>query len=195
MNAITKALMVHDAFNSQREFVSDAGMDLFELIRDHARWSQETFGKDDERDCIGPLEHLKKEIEEVKQNPADITEWADMFLLYLDGLRRAGIGFPMLLEVARRKHEHNKTRKWNKAENGKPSEHVRDKLEDAALQGEYSIRLDIGKRDKALGVKNKYLIVRRGRVYMLVMPTGSLDDPIKALEKLLDSGAKIPYVE
>lgn len=193
MNAITKALMVHDAFNSQRDYGTDAGADLFMLINDHAKWSQETFGSDEERDCIGPLEHLKKEIEEVKQNPADVTEWADMFLLYLDGLRRAGIGFPMMLEVARRKHEHNKTRKWNKAENGKPSEHVRE--DDAGLQGEYAIRLDIGKRDKALGVKNKYLIVRRGRVYMLVMPTGSWDDPVTALEKLLDSGAKIPYVE
>lgn len=193
MNPITKALIVHDAFNSRRDTPISVAADLFELMESHAKWSQETFGSDDERDCFGPLEHLKKEIEEVKQNPADITEWADMFLLYLDGLRRAGIGFPMMLEVARRKHEHNKTRKWNKAENGKPSEHVRE--DDAGLQGEYAIRLDIGKRDKALGVKNKYLIVRRGRVYMLVLPNGHPNDPVTSLEKLLDSGAKIPYVE
>lgn len=195
MTPIDKALMVHDAFNSQRDYGTDAGADLFMLINDHAKWSQETFGGDDERDCIGPLEHLKKEIEEVKQNPADVTEWADMFLLYLDGLRRAGIGFPMMLEVARRKHEHNKLRKCNKAENGKPSEHVRQDGENDPLHGEYAIRLDIGKRDKALGVKNKYLVVRRGRVYMLVLPSGHPDDPVTSLEKLLDSGAKIPYVE
>lgn len=193
MNAITKALMVHDAFNAQKHYSPELLADLCGLIYDHAKWSQETFGRDNERDCFGPLEHLKKEIEEVKQNPADVTEWADMFLLYLDGLRRAGIAFPMLLEVARRKHEHNKTRKWNKAENGKPSEHVRD--DDNPVNGEYAIRLNIGERDKALGVKNKYLIIRRGRVYMLVLPNGHPNDPVTSLEKLLDSGAKIPYVE
>lgn len=194
MNAIDKALMIQDAFNAMGLNVrAKVTKDLFDLINELTVWSQQTFGSDEERDCRGPLEHLKKEIKEVESNPGDVTEWADMFLLYLDGLRRAGIGFPMLVEVAKRKLKYNQARQWNKAENGKVSEHVKtqadDKPEDCV------IRLEPGRRDRRLGATNKHLIVKDGRAYMLVMPPLSTDDPRTTLDRLLANGCNIPYVE
>lgn len=43
--------------------------------REHAEWSQATFGN---VGPIGPLKHLSKEALEAAAEPDDLSEWADM---------------------------------------------------------------------------------------------------------------------
>lgn len=100
---------------------------LENLIYDHAAWSQATFGLDTKRGPKGPLIHLKKEVREAIDNPRDIMEHADIFLLSLDALRRAGFTFQQLVEASRRKLEINKQREWAAIEQQDPEgvvEHI-----------------------------------------------------------------------
>lgn len=53
-------------------------------------WSLKTFGSIQERGPVGPLKHLLLEIEELKSNPEDLTEWVDCFFLIDDAAYRAG---------------------------------------------------------------------------------------------------------
>lgn len=92
---------------------------------DHARWSQAQFGSDTERDWTGPLAHMEREIVEVKAQPTDTFEWADMLLLLLDASRRAGIPAAQLLTSAEQKLEINKSRAWGKPNADGSVEHVR----------------------------------------------------------------------
>lgn len=68
-------------------------MKLDEFWDQLSNWSQQTFGSDSERGHIGPLKHLAKEIKEVRENPGDLEEYADMVFLIFDASRRAGNTF------------------------------------------------------------------------------------------------------
>jgi hypothetical protein len=91
-----------------------------------ADWSRATFGSDQERGPIGPLKHLKKEIEEVLQTPDDIVEFADLLFLVFDATRRAGFTFDQLREAAHDKLAVNKKRRWPKPTSDEPTEHIRN---------------------------------------------------------------------
>ena len=92
----------------------------------YAAWSQETFGPDSQRGPIGPLNHLKKEVQnELLIDPHDREEYADAFMLILDAARRAGFDHHSLLEAAFEKLEINKTRKWQAPNPDGSIEHVR----------------------------------------------------------------------
>lgn len=84
------------------------------------RWSDHTFGSPSVRDHRGPLDHLKKEIEEALANPGDITEFADLLLLVFDAARRAGHRYWELKHAVIDKLNINQRRKW-----GKPSDPTR----------------------------------------------------------------------
>lgn len=58
------------------------------FLRDLYSWSDKTFGIN--RDPEGPLNHLKEEVDEILEDPTDISEFADVALLLLDSLRCAG---------------------------------------------------------------------------------------------------------
>lgn len=58
------------------------------LLIDQREFSVSTFGPAPRLE--GVHDHLAKEIEEVKREPDDITEWADCLLLSFDGTMRAG---------------------------------------------------------------------------------------------------------
>ncbi len=98
------------------------------LRAEHARWSQETFGN---VGPIGPLKHLSKEALEAAQNPADLSEWADIIMLTWDAQRRAGITDEQLMQAVAEKLAINKARKWPKPCDGEPREHVRGESNNA----------------------------------------------------------------
>ncbi|HAU6300448.1 TPA: DUF550 domain-containing protein, partial [Citrobacter freundii] len=58
-----------------------------QLRREHAAWSQATFG---DVGPVGPLKHLSKEALEAAAEPGDLSEWAEMQFLIWDAQRRAG---------------------------------------------------------------------------------------------------------
>lgn len=109
---------------------------LSDLVRDHAEWSQVTFGSDAERGPVGPLKHLCKEAKEAWERWGNVgkflgeftafkEELADCFLLLLDASRRGGVNVMQLIKAAQTKLEKNKLRTWPKASADEPVEHVR----------------------------------------------------------------------
>jgi len=60
-----------------------------QLFADQKAWSSETFG--DHMDPTGVIDHIRKELDEIKAKPDDPEEWADMAILALDGAWRSGL--------------------------------------------------------------------------------------------------------
>lgn len=92
---------------------------------ERAEWSEATFGPRHERGPIGPLMHLKKEIDEVLANPGDITEYVDCIFLIEDAAYRAGFSYYELMEALFEKLEINKKRKWGPRSEDGVVEHVK----------------------------------------------------------------------
>lgn len=90
--------------------------------REHAEWSQSTFG---DVGHIGPLKHLSKEALEAAAEPGDLSEWADMQFLLWDAQRRAGITDEQITLAMIEKLEVNKARTWPEPKDGEPRLHIK----------------------------------------------------------------------
>ncbi len=94
-----------------------------ELVRrEHAAWSQVTFG---DVGPIGPLKHLSKEALEAAAEPGDLSEWADMQFLLWDAQRRAGISDEQINKAMVEKLAVNKQRQWPEPLDGEPRLHIK----------------------------------------------------------------------
>jgi hypothetical protein len=62
------------------------------------------------------LEHLRREVVELIENPRDRSEWADVFLLFLGSANKAGLSAPELIAIAHEKITINENRKWGPAD-------------------------------------------------------------------------------
>lgn len=118
-----KTVLTEAAKNSSHSSIF-IGYDLNSFIKNHTVWSRNTFGPDG--NPMGSLKHLKKEVDEVLENPTDIIEYADCFILLCDAVRRAGFSFLQLLYTAIEKQKINEQRQWPKPVAGEPCEHIRD---------------------------------------------------------------------
>lgn len=88
------------------------------------KWSKKTFGAG--RRTKGIIAHMRKELEEVEQNPDDLIEWVDLVMLSLDGYWRHGGTFATLVRDLERKQKINKRRVYPFPQSEDvPSEHVR----------------------------------------------------------------------
>jgi len=68
-------------------------MELIEYIKDHISLSKKVFGDNTfrtGRSHKGLIEHIKKELDEIDQDPTDLYEWIDVIILAIDGAWRAG---------------------------------------------------------------------------------------------------------
>lgn len=93
------------------------------IRREHAEWSQATFGN---VGPIGPLKHLSKEALEAAAEPDDLSEWADMQFLLWDAQRRAGITDKQITWAMVEKLEVNKKREWPEPKDGEPRLHIKE---------------------------------------------------------------------
>lgn len=93
-----------------------------QVRREHAEWSQATFG---DVGPIGPLKHLSKEALEAAADPHDPLEWADMQFLLWDAQRRMGISDEFITRVMIEKLAINKARQWPEPKDGEPRMHVK----------------------------------------------------------------------
>ncbi|MEY6899578.1 DUF550 domain-containing protein [Citrobacter portucalensis] len=94
-----------------------------ELVRrEHAAWSQATFG---DVGPVGPLKHLSKEALEDAAEPGDLSEWADMQFLLWDAQRRAGISDEQITLAMVEKLAVNKQREWPEPKDGEPRLHIK----------------------------------------------------------------------
>lgn len=111
--------------------------DSFEdYLRRHLEWGHATFGTPaDGRGPKGPLDHLKKEVKEITDDPYDLEEWIDAIILSIDGFLRAGGKLTMVLPMLLKKQAKNAGRDWpdwKTADPDKAIEHVRTADELAA---------------------------------------------------------------
>lgn len=90
--------------------------------REHAEWSQATFG---DVGPVGPLKHLSKEALEAAAEPGDLSEWADMQFLLWDAQRRAGISDEQITHAMVEKLAVNKQREWPEPKDGEPRQHIK----------------------------------------------------------------------
>lgn len=97
---------------------------LFETVQS---WSRRTFGPAYERGPVGPLKHIKKEVDEALAEPQDIVEYADILILLFDATWRAGFTEQDLLEAANEKLVKIATREYPKVADGEVCEHDRTK--------------------------------------------------------------------
>lgn len=94
-----------------------------QVRREHATWSQATFG---DVGPVGPLKHLSKEALEAAAEPGDLSEWADMQSLLWDTQRRAGISDEQITQAMVEKLAINKQRKWPEPKDGEPRLHIKE---------------------------------------------------------------------
>lgn len=94
-----------------------------QVRREHAEWSQATFG---DVGPIGPLKHLSKEALEAAEEPGDLSEWADMQFLMWDAQRRAGITDEQITQAMIEKLAVNKQRSWPEPKEGEPRLHIKE---------------------------------------------------------------------
>ncbi|MES4619615.1 DUF550 domain-containing protein [Klebsiella pneumoniae] len=107
--------------------------DREQVRREHAEWSQATFGN---VGPVGPLKHLSKEALEAASEPGDLSEWADMQFLLWDAQRRAGITDEQITQAMIEKLAVNKQRSWPEPKDGEPRLHIN---EQPALTGNFPI--------------------------------------------------------
>lgn len=80
-----------------------------EFQNEFSEWAFETF-KGQKID--GKLKHMKKEIDEIIENPDDIIEWADVMLLFLNASKQQGLDMDQILDACKEKFEIIKKREW-----------------------------------------------------------------------------------
>lgn len=93
------------------------------IRREHAEWSDKTFG---DVGPVGPLKHLSKEALEAAAEPDDLSEWADMQFLLWDAQRRAGISDEQITLAMVEKLAVNKKREWPEPKDGEPRLHIKE---------------------------------------------------------------------
>lgn len=102
---------------------SDGEFSRERIRREHAEWSDKTFGN---VGPIGPLKHLSKEALEAAADPSDPLEWADMQFLLWDAQRRAGISDEQITLAMVEKLAVNKKREWPEPKDGEPRLHIKE---------------------------------------------------------------------
>lgn len=100
--------------------------DMIAHLRRQMDFSMRTFGPG--RRVEGVLDHIEKEIVEVRNSGGDLSEWVDLVILSMDGAWRSGATPEQVVEAIRAKQSKNEARiwpDWRTADPDKAIEHVR----------------------------------------------------------------------
>lgn len=121
--------------------------ELADHLQRQRDWSFDTFGpppdgKPGDRNIAGTLDHLKKELTEVEQNPVDVEEWIDIVILAFDGALRMGWTpgeIAAALALKQHKNEMRQWPDWRTAAPGKAIEHVRGKTQAEYIRNAFAV--------------------------------------------------------
>lgn len=72
-----------------------ADFDFKNWLNDYHTWASETFGPGLRTN--GVIEHITKELEEIRQDPLDYKEWIDVIILAINGAMRTVGGNPQVI--------------------------------------------------------------------------------------------------
>lgn len=85
-------------------------LNLVEHLERQREFSLRTFGPGSR--TAGVLDHIRKELHEIEQAPADLDEWIDVVLLAFDGAWRAGYEPEQIAGALAAKQTRNEARQW-----------------------------------------------------------------------------------
>jgi len=85
-------------------------MNLTEHLERQRAFSQRTFGPGTRTDGI--IDHIRKELKEIKADPYDLSEWIDVIILALDGAWRVGYEPEEITAALVAKQTKNESRAW-----------------------------------------------------------------------------------
>lgn len=85
-------------------------MNLIRHLHRQRKWSERTFGPG--RRTEGILDHIRKELAEVDEDPDDLVEWVDVVILALDGAWRHGHTPETIAAAITAKQARNEQRTW-----------------------------------------------------------------------------------
>jgi len=100
-------------------------IDVKHLTRQR-EWSEAVFGPGSR--AAGVVDHIRKELTEIEEDPADLAEWVDVVILALDGAWRAGHSPEAIIGAIKAKQARNEGRTWPDWRTADPEraiEHVR----------------------------------------------------------------------
>lgn len=104
----------------------DRGQENFRgLAKEWGEWADSVWG-DRFGKPAGPLEHLRREVEELTAAPDDLLEYADVLALTMEAGRLAGFSPDDLLWAVREKLEINKAREWGPMDDSGVSSHIKN---------------------------------------------------------------------
>lgn len=86
------------------------GLILEKHLLRQREFSERTFGPGAR--AKGVVDHIRKELDEVEANPADLSEWIDVAILALDGAWRAGYSPEEITRALVAKQTKNELRNW-----------------------------------------------------------------------------------
>lgn len=90
--------------------LADQSFDLATHLRRQRSWSDQTFGPGAR--SAGVIDHIRKELREIEDNPTDLEEWIDVIILAFDGATRAGHSPEDVIAALVAKQEKNEARQW-----------------------------------------------------------------------------------
>jgi len=106
-------------------------MNLESYIEAQRLWSSKVFGTGEMTEGI--LRHMDEEVSEIRENPDDLSEWADVIILALDGMWRRGYTSAQIASALRDKQKVNSQRDWpENVPEGEPIRHLKEKDADEA---------------------------------------------------------------
>lgn len=73
-------------------------------------WSLRTFGPGPR--TLGVLDHIGKELDEIRADPTDLGEWVDVIILAFDGAWRHGWKPQQIIDAIKAKQAKNEARTW-----------------------------------------------------------------------------------
>jgi hypothetical protein len=85
-------------------------------------WSWTTFGPGNR--TKGVLDHIRKELVEIEEDPYDVEEWADLLILAFDGAMRAGHEPQDIINAVKVKQKVNEARTWPDWRDRSPDEAI-----------------------------------------------------------------------
>ena len=94
-------------------------------------WSLDTFGPGDSTDkAEGLVDHIRKECEEVLEDPTDTIEWCDLVILGLEGALRSADSVAQVIDALEAKQNLNLNERtwpdWRTADPDKAIEHIKE---------------------------------------------------------------------
>jgi len=103
-------------------------MDIITHLQRQREWSERTFGPGPR--AKGVVDHIRKELLEIEDDPTDLKEWVDVVILALDGAWRSGATPAQIVAAIEAKQTKNEGRTWpdwRTADPNKAIEHDRSK--------------------------------------------------------------------